>query len=127
MYKKILSLVLFLALLSACQKTIKPSDQNGLSFLVRLPSIAQARFEGRCVSEPVFLDQVIVQSPSALYYNIDFNHQRFEKEEVFTFGSGEVEDGTWLITFVGSSAITDESFRKIVPYDMYIGVDENNQ
>lgn len=127
MNKSVLSLFLLVFVLGAfsCKKTLELSDTDGISFLVRLPSIAQARFEARCVSEAVFLDQVSVQSPSSGYITEEYNHQRFEKDELFTFGSNDVEDGLWLITFVGTSVITNEDFRKIVPYEMVIAVDDN--
>lgn len=114
--------VLFLA--TSCQKTLEPSDSAGISFLVRLPSLAQARFEARCVSEDVFLDQVIIQSPSSSYITEEFEHQRYAKDEIFFFGNSEVEDGLWLITFIGTSAITNEEFRQIIPYEMVIAVDD---
>ena len=112
---------------TSCRKTIEPSDTDGISFLVRLPSIAQARFEARCVSEDVFLDQVTIQSPNASSITEEFSHQRFAKDEVFLVGNNEAEDGLWLITFVGTSAITNEEFHKIVPYEMMIAVDDNDE
>jgi len=114
--------VLFLT--TSCQKTLEPSDSAGISFLVRLPSLAQARFEARCVSEDVFLDQVIIQSPSSSYITEEFEHRRYAKDEIFFFGNSEVEDGLWLITFIGTSAITNEEFRQIIPYEMVIAVDD---
>ncbi len=117
--------VLFLA--NSCRKTLNPSDTDEISFLLRLPSIAQARFEARCVSEDVFLDQVKIQSPSSSYITEEFEHHRYAKDEVFLFGNGEAEDGLWLITFIGTSAITNEEFRLIVPYEMVIAVDDNDE
>lgn len=117
--------VLFLT--TSCQKTLEPSDTDGISFLVRLPSLAQARFEARCVSEDVFLDLVIIQSPSSSYITEEFEHQRYARDEVFLFGNSAAEDGLWLITFVGTSAITNEEFRQIVPYEMLIAGDDNDE
>ena len=117
--------VLFLT--TSCGKTLDPSDTDGISFLLRLPSIAQARFEARCVSEDVFLDQVKIQSPSSSYVTEEFEHQRYAKDEVFLFGNGVAEDGLWLITFIGTSAITNEEFRLIVPYEMFIAGDDDNE
>lgn len=114
-------------LTTSCRKTLEPSDTDGLSFLLRLPSIAQARFEARCVSEDVFLDQVKIQSPSSRYVTEEFAHQRYAKDEIFKFGNGEAEDGLWLITFIGTSAITNEEFHQIVPYEMVIAVDDNDE
>jgi hypothetical protein len=128
--KRILVLVLFLSVLflaNSCRKTIDPSDTDGISFLLRLPSIAQARFEARCVSEDIFLDQVKIQSPSSSYITEEFEHQRYAKDEPFLFGNGAAEDGLWLITFVGSSAITNKEFRLTVPYEMLITADENDE
>ena len=114
-------------LTTSCRKTIEPSDTDGISFLLRLPSIAQARFEARCSTEDIFLDQVKIQSPSSSYITEEFEHQRYAKDEIFFFGNGEAEDGLWLITFIGVSAITNEEFHQIVPYEMFIGVDENDE
>lgn len=117
--------VLFLT--TSCRKTLKPSDTDGLSFLVYLPSIAHARFEAQCVSEDVFLDQVKIQSPSSSYITEEFGHQRYAKDEIFMFGNSEAEDGLWLITFIGASAITNEEFHQIVPYEMVIAVDDYDE
>jgi len=119
--------VAILALTNSCKKTLDPSSEDGISFLVRLPSIAQARFEARCVSEDIFLDQVKIQSPSALYVSEEFNHQRIAKNEFFFFGNNDAEDGLWLITFVGTSAITNKEFNIIVPYEMLIAVDDTDE
>lgn len=117
--------VLFLT--TSCRKTLKPSDTDGLSFLVHLPSIAYARFEAQCVSEDVFLDQVKIQSPSSSYITEEFGHHRYAKDEIFMFGNSEAEDGLWLITFIGTSAITNEEFHQIVPYEMVIAVDDYDE
>lgn len=122
--------VFFLSVLflnTSCRKTIEPSDDDGISFLVRLPSIAQARFEARCVSEDIFLDQVKIQSPSSIYITEEFNHQRYARDEVFLVGNNEAEDGLWLITFIGTSAITNQGFHQIVPYEMFIAVDDYDE
>ena len=123
--KRVLVLVLFISVLiftNSCRKTIEPSD--GMSFLLRLPSTAQARFEASCSTEDIFLDEVKIQSPSSSYITEEFGHQGFAKDEVFLFGNGEAEDGLWLITFIGTSAITNEYFRQIVPYEMFIAGDD---
>lgn len=116
-----------LFLISSCRKTIDLADDEGVSFLVRLPSIALARFEAHCVSEDVFLDQVKVQSPNSSYIIEEFGHQRYAKDELFLFGNSEAEDGLWLITFIGTSAITDEEFHQIVPCEMNIAADDNDE
>lgn len=122
-----ISILLFLFLATSCQKKLKSIDPNGeVSFIVRLPSIALARFEARCVSSDIFLDRVIIQSPSSTYFTEEFNHNRYEKNEAFLFGNLAAEDGMWLITFVGVSAITNIDFQQIVPYEMVIGVDDDN-
>ena len=126
--KRVLVSVLFLSVLlfaNSCRKTIEPSD--GISFLLRLPSTAQARFEAQCSTEDIFLDEVKIQSPNSSYVTVEFEHQRYAKDEVFLFGSSEAEDGLWLITFIGTSAITNEEFRIIVPYEMLIAGDDSNE
>ena len=129
MNKTFLSVILlaFLILATSCRKTIDPSDEDGVSFIVRLPSISQARFEVRCVSEDVILDVVSVQSPSALYFTEEFHYQLFTKDEVFFVGNHEAEDGLWLITFIGTSAETHAGFHIIVPYEMVIAGDDNDE
>jgi len=118
-------LLSFLFLAMSCKKTLGPADKDKLSFIVRLPSITIARFEAYCATEDIFLDQVNVQSPSALYFTEEYNHQRIAKDEIFIFGNHAAEDGLWLITFVGSSAITNADFNIIVPYEMVIIADDN--
>lgn len=127
MNKALLSLlflsVLFLTV--SCRKTLSPPDNDKITFIVRLPSITIARFEASCSTEDIFLDQVKVQSPGALYFTEEYNHQRIKKDEVFTFGNYASEDGLWMITFIGSSTITDASFNITVPYEMVIIADAN--
>lgn len=126
--KRELIAVLLLSVLfctNACKKTIEPTD--GISFFLRLPSTAQARFEASCTTEDIFLDEVKIQSPSASYITEEFGHQRYAKDELFMFGNSEAEDGLWLITFIGTSAITNEEFRQIVPYEMLIAGDDNTE
>lgn len=110
---------------SSCKKTIEPSDDEGVSFIVRLPSIAQARFEIRCASEDIVLDIVSVQSPSALYFTQEFHYQLIAKDEIFFVGNHEAEDGLWLITITGTSAETHQGFHKIIPYEMVISADND--
>ncbi|MDA3905952.1 MAG: hypothetical protein PF484_07740 [Bacteroidales bacterium] len=123
--------VIFLVVLfmtsTSCRKTLDPIDNDGkVSFLIRLPSIAIARFEARCISEDIFLDQVRIQSPSSAFFVEEFNHQRIPKNEIFVVGNHESVDGLWLITFIGTSAITDRDFQQIVPYEMVIAADDDN-
>jgi hypothetical protein len=117
--------VLFLN--TSCKRTLELSNEDGISFIVRLPSIAIAQFEARCVTEGIFLDQVKIQSPSSIYITEEFNHQRYARDEVFFVGNNEAEDGLWLITFIGTSAITNQEFHQIVPYEMVIAVDDNDE
>lgn len=95
--------------------------------MVRLPSVSIARFEVRCVTDDIYLDQVIIQSPSAEYYTIDFDHVSYARDEAFLVGNYPSEDGTWLITFAGIRVITDAEFQKTVPYEMYLGIDDNEE
>jgi len=121
-----ISLLVVLIMATSCRKTLRQIDQEGeVSFLVRLPSLAQARFEARCISEDIFLYQVKIQSPSATLQTIDFFNQRIAMNEIFTFGSLDSEDGTWLITFIGTDAIANKSFQKTYPYVMSIEGDDN--
>lgn len=113
-------LILFL-FSSSCRKILPPADISGkIAFTVRLPSIAIAQFEAYCITEDIFLDEVRIQSPSGGFLTQKFDHQRIAKNEIFSVGNQEAVDGMWLITFIGSSAITDATFRKIVPYEMVI-------
>jgi len=129
MYKSVLTFGLLLLVVgfTSCRKTLNPASGDEISFLVRLPSLSIARFEVRCVTDDINLDQVIIQSPSSEYYTIDFNHVSYARDEAFLVGNYQSEDGTWLITFVGTRAITDTEFQKIVPYEMYLGIDDNEE
>ncbi len=128
MSKSFLSIFILavLILATSCRKTLKPPDDDRISFIVRLPSISQARFEARCVTEDILLDQVIIQSPSAGIFTEEFYHQGIAKDEIFLFGNQEAEDGLWLITFIGVSSITNYDFHQIVPYEMLISGDDDN-
>ncbi|MBN2235919.1 MAG: hypothetical protein JW729_00070 [Bacteroidales bacterium] len=125
--KKILFLILLVSTILitiSCKKVLDTAEIDKLTFLVRLPSIAQARFEARCVSESVFIDRVIVQSPSSYYITEEFQHQQFAIDETFMVGNLDAEDGLWFITFIGTSALTNEDFRQIVPYEMALSADD---
>ncbi len=118
-----ISVLILLFSSSSCRKILPPADiSETVSFLVRLPSLAIARFEVRCVSEGIFLEQVKIQSPSGGYITEEYDNQRIEKNEIFLAGNQEAEDGMWLITIVGSSAITNGTFHKILPFEMVISV-----
>lgn len=106
---------------SSCRKILPPADiSETVSFLVSLPSLAIAQFEVRCDTEDIFLDQVQIQSPSGGYITEEFDNQRIARNENFLVGNQVAEDGMWLITFIGSSAITDATFRKSYGYEMVI-------
>lgn len=119
-------MVVLATALSSCTKTLKPSGQDGeIAFFIRLPSITWARFEARCTTEDIFLDQVRIQNPSGGLVTEEFDHQRIPKNEIFSIGNQEPEDGLWLITFIGTSAITNANFQQTTPYEMFIeGTDE---
>ena len=127
--KKVLfsiGLISILLLTSSCKKILKPNeDDSKVSFVVRVYTTAFARFEAQCVSEDIFLDKIIVQSPSALSYIEEMGHVQLGKDEFFAFGNQEAEDGVWLLTFIGVTALTDEAFQTIVPYEMVIIADNN--
>lgn len=129
MHKSVLTFGLLLLVIgfTSCRKTLNPVSSDEMSFMVRLPSVSIARFEVRCVTDDIYLDQVIIQSPSAEYYTIDFDHVSYARDEAFLVGNYPSEDGTWLITFAGIRVITDAEFRKTVPYEMYLGIDDNEE
>jgi len=122
----VISMLVLATTISSCTKTLKPSGQDGeIAFFIRLPSLTWARFEARCTTEDIFLDQVRIQNPSGGLVTEEFNQQRIPKNEIFAIGNQEPEDGLWLITFIGSSAITNADFQLTMPYEMSIeGTDE---
>ncbi len=122
----VISMLVLATTISSCTKTLKPSSQDGeIAFFIRLPSLTWARFEARCTTEDIFLDQVRIQNPSGGLVTEEFNQQRIPKNEIFAIGNQEPEDGLWLITFIGSSAITNADFQLTMPYEMSIeGTDE---
>ena len=122
----VVSMLVLVATISSCTKTLNPSGQDGeIAFFVRLPSLTWARFEARCTTEDIFLDQVRIQNPSGGIVTEEFDHQRIPKNEIFSIGNQEPEDGLWLITFIGTSAITNADFQKTASYEMFIeGTDE---
>lgn len=120
----IVVLVLMTSIFS-CKKTLTPANQVGeVAFFIRLPSLTWARFEARCTSEDIYLDQVRLQSPSGSFITEEFDHQRIPKNEIFSIGNQEPEDGLWLITFIGTSAITNIDFQRTAPYEMLIEGDD---
>lgn len=128
MNKVLLSLFLLFFLTTSCRKTLDPINGDGkISFFIRLPSLTIARFEAKCNTEDIYLDQVRIQSPSGGYFTEDFSHHRIAKNEIFTVGNQDSEDGLWLITFIGSSAITNSNFQQIVPYEMVISTNDDGQ
>lgn len=113
--------VVLMTTISSCTKTLTLSNQEGeVAFFIRLPSLTWARFEARCTSEDIFLDQVRLQSPSGTFVTEEYDHQRIPKNEIFSIGNQEPEDGLWLITFIGTSAITNIDFQQTAPYEMLI-------
>lgn len=121
----ILSLIIIVISNNSCKKVLKGFKQDGeISFLIRLPSIAQSRFEAKCVTEDILLFQVKIQSPNNSVQTIDFQNQYFSINEAFIFGNLATEDGTWFITFIGTSALTNLSFSKTQPYEMVIEGDD---
>lgn len=127
MYKTLLSLFLLSVLLlaSSCKKTLELANDDKVSFIVRLPSSTIAHFEIRCVSEDIFLEQVKIQSPSGGFVTEVFDNQRIAINEIFLVGNQLAADGTWLITILGNSAITNANFNIIVPYEMVLIGDDN--
>lgn len=119
-------LVVLFMTTTSCRKVLEPVNSEGeITFFLRLPSLTLGRFEAQCVTEDIFLDQVRVQSPSGSYIIDEFDHQRIVKNEIITVGNQEAEDGLWLITFMGTSAITNKDFQKTIPYEMVIGSTED--
>ncbi|HAG15476.1 MAG TPA: hypothetical protein DCG69_02995 [Bacteroidales bacterium] len=109
----------------SCRKTIDPSNDGDTAFVVRLLSLQEARFEAYCTTEDVFLDKVMIQSPNGLNFVQEYEHQYFTKGETFIFGNLAADDGMWLLTFIGTSAITDKTFQVITPYDMILLPDDS--